>query len=443
VKNKFHYKANSTRHGHLKNYYDHVSERRSTEANLLSPKYTRNFSLFGIILNIILIIHPIATITKYKIFYFAAILSLYVVSLHTMLIKHFPFKHIFDALPVYFFFAIMFISYFWALYPIVTIWSSSISLIFLWIFEATRIASYRKSRSWLHSLVILLPYVYLGLFSIIITKYGTVRPDSSEIRNVVHSFSDLGPAILELCFPYLIYIWMSQKNKRKLLIIGSFISVILVTIISESRAAYALLLVNSFFIAILFGRNFTSKVRYMLWFGSYLGLISLVAILVFGYNRTIGSTIERFKGSHVQMFGDQPDKRAYDYVRAVMYYEGLHIIKEYPLTGIGFGGLGPHIEATYGFFLISHNIFITAWGELGIVGLLLFLYIVISAFVRLWRMRNISLNVNITDFYFYSSTLVALIVAVLHAQFRQQLNNPFIYVIFGISFSLPRHRDDF
>jgi O-antigen ligase len=189
------------------------------------------------------------------------------------------------------------------------------------------------------------------------------------------------------------------------------------------------------FVPFFYGTKLIQKLK--------IGVHSLVIVLFFcvilfsvkGIDKSFNIVVKRIIESSLLQNIVQlaPEKGTLDYGRSVMYVTGVNAIKNNPITGIGFMGLSKKIEESYGFQMVSHNIIITAWGEMGILGLFSFLWITILAVYRLHKLRRHFLKVNRYEYYFYSATIVSLFVAILHAQFRPQLSNPIFSIILGIA----------
>lgn len=409
----------------------------STLSGALHGAYRKDLPSCGYLLVIVVLFYPVAILTKYRFFYIMALLSLFIVTSSYLARGRISIKGFSEAKEVYLFFLLTLVSYFWSLYKAETIWIASISLVFLWIFHASQIAFRKGDRRWFSSIVLFLPYLCLILSATIFMKFNSLRPTSYEMLQTVGSFSDVAPRLLEICLPYLIYMFFNKKGTIRLPVSGGIISIIIVILLSQSRGAYLMMFTSIVLSTLLFSMRLYLRLRNALWLVAFIIAAIVFAISIFGYENSIGPTINRFSQSEVYVFNvsEEPDKSFSDYNRSVMYYEGVQALKSYPITGIGFGALMRHIEDMHGFECSSHNIIITAWAELGLPGVFIMFLIFLSAFKRVWRTRSSSKYINRNDFYFYSATLIALIVAVLHAQFQPQLSNPLFYVLLAIAFT--------
>jgi O-antigen ligase len=67
--------------------------------------------------------------------------------------------------------------------------------------------------------------------------------------------------------------------------------------------------------------------------------------------------------------------------RLTYWGRGIDMFKAHPITGIGYENWAPHYEATYGSTVLPHNIFIQGGAELGSVGLIALVGLIVASFV--------------------------------------------------------------
>jgi O-antigen ligase len=72
--------------------------------------------------------------------------------------------------------------------------------------------------------------------------------------------------------------------------------------------------------------------------------------------------------------------------RLHIWESAIEAISQDPLLGIGTGAFKVGIENTYGVPISSHNLFLSIWLTLGIVGLLIFLAMLFIALINIFRM---------------------------------------------------------
>jgi putative inorganic carbon (HCO3(-)) transporter len=75
-------------------------------------------------------------------------------------------------------------------------------------------------------------------------------------------------------------------------------------------------------------------------------------------------------------------------VRSAIFTATFHIIAAHPILGVGLGG---YVYNLHGFLEIyPHDVYMTFWLELGLLGLLAFLYILVRLGVSAWRALSLS-----------------------------------------------------
>ncbi|MBT5532709.1 O-antigen ligase family protein, partial [Candidatus Poribacteria bacterium] len=261
------------------------------------------------------------------------------------------------------------------------------------------------------------------------------RSNSAQMLAVIGSLSNQGPAVTELAAPYLFYLVVAEP-RRRMAAFGAIGCALFLVVASQSRGALLLLGVTIALVAVLFGRTTGTKIRRTAaLFVVGAGVVAAVwGVLGPGY---FSEPIERLQNSRMFDASDI-DIRSVDeadYQRTVMYLEGINAIRAHGVTGIGYGALPSYIEAIHGWRLISHNIIVTAWGEMGLAGLALALVIAVVGTRRVWVARASARRVDARAFYFHTATLIAWVVALMHAQFRPQLSNPMFHVLAAAVFA--------
>ena len=76
--------------------------------------------------------------------------------------------------------------------------------------------------------------------------------------------------------------------------------------------------------------------------------------------------------------------------RLTYWEHGIEIYKAHPVTGIGYENWAPHYEATYGRTVLPHNIFIQGGAELGTIGLIALVGLIVASFVVNYRTRKLA-----------------------------------------------------
>lgn len=385
-----------------------------------------------------LAVYPIAILVLYKLFFFVAASAAYLIVLYVAFRWRFPVSHFASTTPLLAVFLLSLLSVFWSEFYLATLWSASIFQVFLLVVVLTLLSCHKRSR--VLSIARIVCFGFAVLFVILMWMFGTVRAgDLYELSTVLRSLSDAGAAAVILAIPYLAWALMARVGSRSINY-AALISAIIVVLLSQSRAAYALLLLFALLMVFWSPREFV-KMRWRM-LGGILVIVGIAATALSLGDRidVVKGVADRFFNSSVAtvLLGDSPESGEPDYGRAVMYVEGFRAISERPFLGLGFGGLAHQVEKEYGFPMESHNFFLTAWGEMGVPGLALFLWLIYAAIFRVRKARDEQRGANRSEFLFWSATLMSLIAGFLHAQFRPQLSNPMFFVVLALALSSSR-----
>lgn len=337
------------------------------------------------------------------------------------------------------FFVLPLVSSLWSRYPDESLWRGALVLINLAIFYLALRANAKTNEKLMQTLVIITPLIMALTFAIIFYKYGSIRPDSKSMSEVVGSLANVGPALVVLCIPYLL-VFRSLAVKKSMLSIALG-ACVFVVLLSQSRGGF-LMLAIVFPLTLYFlpeSRSVRSAKTLKCCFA---GLIVAGAVFFFlGFDRTVIPVIERFEQS--QLWGDNGLSSATrgksDYRRTLMYVEGINALREEPLLGIGYGSLKLFIEDNNPGLkgIVSHNLIITAWGELGLPGLIVLLWLLVSIINGL-RKCLANKYTNKREKRIAAATLVAFLVVIIHAQFRPLLNNPMFPVLLAQAYTIMR-----
>ncbi len=389
---------------------------------------------YGMSVAVVILIYPIASITQLKFFYLAALLTFIFAVIYHVALGIIPGKIFYRAKSIYLFFVLAFFSYLWALYPEETLFYAGKNVVYLWVFQAAFIALICGKRRWLDYLVVAIPITCAVILAGIYAKYNVVRPNSIEMYEAVGSFSNLAIALTEICLPFLLYLF--RVNSRLVLVGVSIAACFFTMVISQSRGGYLMLGITIVLVVLLFGRNIQTRVYNFIRIAALYLAVLLITLPIVNLNNLVAPVVERFKHIHpVSIITEEPTRGMKDFGRVAMYYAGQDAIRNYGDVGIGYGGLKEYVNDLYGFPMVSHNLMITAWGELGFLGLTLFVFSAFVAFRGVLRRRRFLARNDVREFYFRTAALVALVVAVVHGMFRPQLDNPMFYVLLAIVYS--------
>lgn len=256
------------------------------------------------------------------------------------------------------------------------------------------LASYNRNQEELPRLISILACsfsIVIFLISIVIfSTYGSLRPMGRQMADTVGSFSNHAAAIAILTLPYLF--WADKYRLiNKIVVRFAITASILIALLSLSRAAFILVLMVLILMQLSLSRRIGGAILKVAFICFGILLLNFVSYLIWGDSSLIAQITSRFQDSQILSFGiSPPDRDLNDYGRAAMYFEGYQMFLEYWPLGSGFGGLAPYMEEKLGFGYVSHNIVITAAGELGLVGAIGYFFIFSAITIRLWRLKKSS-----------------------------------------------------
>lgn len=343
------------------------------------------------------------------------------------------------AWPVYAFWAMIHASAVWSIAPRDTLTGAlTVSASFV-LFHVALTLFRRRGSGWFTRVVLFTPHVWACVVGGSLIRYGSVRVTSTAMGHAVGSIANIAPAVTELTVPYLLYIAITDERRRAAAVMGVG-SALFVVMASQSRGALLMVCATLALVALLFGQTLVAKVRRLLVLCAVVGLAGAVLVGTLGAG-FLTVPLDRLAGSQMLSAAalDEPALDEGDYLRTVMYLEGIAAIRADPWRGLGYNALGSVVEAATGARLISHNILLTAWGELGATGLVLALMIAGVGTARVWRARANTRNVDPKAFYFHTATLIAWALALAHAQVRPQLTNPMFHVVVAAAFAAGSH----
>lgn len=389
------------------------------------------YSFYATWVTVIVALYPVLRTTKYRVFFFLVVLALYVITLLSIGKKNW-FRSIRAAPAVYLFFAVPFISAMWSIQPSETLTQASLLIAFGYIFLVSHVIFISKKVDWFYNSSLLLITFYSLVFITIYLFFGSVRAEGRYMKELTGSISNHIPAIALPLLPYLYVMW---KQKRKRLLVGiSFFLLIFIVVISESRAAYGLFLSYAVIIPLFMSSSVWIAARKLIPTVVLMGLAAGVAYYLVG-QEVISSVLERFANSQLVQGDFSVDEQEGDFTRVVMILETLNIVSDDPLTGIGYYTFKDYMINKYGFGRMSHNIVLTVWGELGVLGLLTFTGVIVGAFRRASHAQAHALEQGAANqWMFLAATKAALVVLLLHAMVRPQLSNPMLYLVLAVCY---------
>lgn len=341
--------------------------------------------------------------------------------------------------PVYFFLTVPIISVLWSQYPDETIFHGITTFSLIFLFYLTAHANKQTDFNTIRILSLLIPYVILLSAILIFIRFGSFRPSSEKMYNVVGSYSNISSAASVLCVPFLLAFRLNDARKLKYLF--ALAAAFLVVLMSLSRGAFGAFFI-SIIVAFMFmpGHAETRVLRVLKWI-IIISIVTSLAILALGYDQVIGILWKRIVSSELlspHLYGRATAEQS-DFWRLTMYIAGIKAIQQNPIWGIGYSSLRQFMENYYGTGLVSHNIIITYWGEIGIIGLCALIWLVV-------RLRKIQFAfVNDRRMLEKDRILMAAAISSTWTAFFYSLVRPFestymLFVAIGVVYALHQKR---
>lgn len=350
--------------------------------------------------------------------------------------------------PIYLFFALAFLSATWALYPNQTLKLATVQLLFPFMTGLILLALSGGNFRWLQVLVTGLPFVVLAVSIVFIVRFGSVRVDSRAMMEAVGSQSNVNASFVVFCVPFLVLYFLRYAGWTRILTGGAFVAAVSGIVLAESRAALGLLVISVPLVALVIGESWKSKVLFTVRMGVPVVLIIVLTILVAGPQNTVGNVLNRLPGFSQPQSVQTPESNSNDPKqpsvssgngaqqqtstkpptggRVLQLEGGVAAIREHPVLGIGYNGLQSFmLSKDYHTGYSSHNWLITAWGELGIPGIILGVWVLGAAFLTAWRWRLEP---------FYAITGVSLFLAFMYGLVQPPVTSFMLYVVLAVLF---------
>lgn len=338
---------------------------------------------------------------------------------------------------VYAFFVLPLLSIIWSKYKYETLFNGSIVLLNIGIFYLMmRTAILNNKDRFIISIVHVVPIVMATTFLIIYLKFGEVRTSSKMTDVVLKSISNEGPAMVIICLPYIYY--SLEIYGIRILTLLSLISTFFVIFLSQSRGGiFMAIIMVPLLIYFYPGNIFVRTIKFIKIF-FILIIFGIIVYFSINIEEKVEPILTRIKNSQLMSLSGiiSPDRNMPDYGRSIIYSEGINAICEEPLFGIGYGTLLSYIEQKHGVGVgsVSHNIIITFWGEMGLPGVFVLFWIVVSLVKGLRRRKIYKIHLK-EDRFIASATVCSLIISFIHAQFRPFYSNPMIPIILAQAYT--------
>jgi len=187
-------------------------------------------------------------------------------------------------------------------------------------------------------------------------------------------FHNSGEFGIQMCvfFPLTLYFMGALKKYwptwKQVLFLAFPVTAVMSLIATNSRGA----LVGAGAVAIWMLARTRHRVRAFVG----LGLLAALVILV----------MPEEQKARFRTMGDDKTSES----RLTYWRHGIEIFKAHPVTGIGYENWGTYHEATYGMTALPHNIFIQGGAELGSLGLIGMVGLIVSSFVVNRRTRKLA-----------------------------------------------------
>lgn len=398
-----------------------------------------NFLLFTLIAGLY-ILYPFSILTKVKIYYLFTLFILYciiIISMSTGL------KQLFDSISsirnVIYLYSLFFASSLWSLYPLNTLKSiffSTYTIGLLIIISYYFKQSGQKRIIDFYHILQCVTFSLLSAAIVLLYLYGSVRLSSAAAAGaeVIDSFSNTSAAIVEICLIYFIYFF---KYDRKIPALLGICGALFIIIVSQSRGAYLITtIIFLIFIPLIMRKTIVSRI--LLVFKSTLFLIVLLwAVLSISpsLKHNVFNTFDRIKLTDLGFMSQSIERGDKDYGRKLQYIIALEIIKNNPILGIGYNSFQKYTYEKYNIVIVSHNIFLKIIVASGVIGLVLFIIIILKAYIISWRLKNYYLYVDRKKSEFYLTTNFALLAMLVHAQFRGLFGNMVFLLVLGMIYS--------
>jgi O-antigen ligase len=291
-------------------------------------------------------------------------------------------------------------------------------------------ASSLSNGRFIMALVHAIPVVMAISFAIIFIKFGEVRASTKQTSDVLQSFSNEGPAMVLICLPYIYY--SLELYGRKYVNLLSLLSAFFVIYMSQSRGAIFMSIIMVPLLIYFYPSSIFVRSKKFIKTMFVIIVIGLISFCIFDIEKIFKPVLTRFTNSQLMNLNGfiSPNSSMPDYGRSLIYFEGIKAICEKPILGIGYGSLLPYMDQKLGVGLgsVSHNIIITSWGEMGLPGVFVLLWLVISLINGLSRKKIKKIYLK-KDRFIASATACSLIIAFIHAQFRPFYSNPMIPIV--------------
>lgn len=348
-----------------------------------------------------------------------------------------------DALPLFLFYSALASSLISAKYPRETFEKLASFGLLVWCAYLAMPLFAKGFRKWFLNLSTYMYLVILLCFTYILISFGEIKYSEAVVEDIGF-FSPTSMAMIVGYYPFYIYMLVTRKHN---FLITAIIAVTLpiLMLVAGNRSAFILLGLGSVFCFLGMARNKVSSLKYLaIATVLFAGMASLAYMTIPAAKTSMRFVLERsFHSSLLDVETPTANvgkllnkqKNLPDRDRILLLLLAYEIVREHPLSGIGFHGTKNFMESRFGYGRISHNIIVTAWAEGGLISLLAFLFLTIVCYSRILKSRKLVKKVNRDDYLFLSAALISLTLMLLHAMFQPQEFNPIFLLVIALALS--------
>ncbi len=283
-------------------------------------------------------------------------------------------------------------------------------------------------------------YTYLGMITLLFIEpfllslvgKGFIWNNGMwRLAGVTHYFghpNQLG-GITAANLPFFFYLLVHHKSKKiKFLCIVLLLAALRVIMLTQSRTAFVGVLTFGFFI----------------WLFSNKKIMSIIIVFIAGiiiWQFTPQETKERFlslANAEAVITGEMGHEEAGSmYSRWVLIQKGFKAFSENPILGLGLNCYISYNGHKYNDWMPPHNTFIQLLSEMGIIGTLIFIMVLVITYKNLILSKKIIKNLNPEDSNFLkmlaSALMVYILVRSMVSMFGQDLYANYWWLSGGLS----------
>ncbi len=299
-----------------------------------------------------------------------------------------------DGIPLFVFFVYLALSCMWARFPETTLLAVSIDSIYPVIFILAYIVALNNDLRRLTFIMFVIPFAVITFTIWAIFNFGVVRQEIYGEATQLGSSSSTLAIYLTASLPFLIWI---NYRKTTFFSIAAIIASIGLQFVFQSRAILAANMIGIVITWYSLASNKLGVLKSVFKAGLLLA-VALIFLLVFDQGREfLQKSIERFQVGMDLSFLDAesairlPAIERIDLDRRLMWLTSYNSFVENTILGVGYMNIGRIFLENYGWYIVSHGIVTTLLGETGLIGTLLFSWVLLRYF------RRISISIRIAQ----------------------------------------------